>query len=94
MRRAMDKAGLEHRNTHGLRVTGAVRLYELGWDEEDIKPFTGHRSAARASEYARKRRKTALVVDSVNAATGRTKRVGCKREVENSVKHSTTDPKR
>lgn len=93
MRRAMDKAGLEHRNTHGLRVTGAVRLYELGWDEEDIKPFTGHRSAARAAEYARKRRKTAIVVDSVNAATGRTKGVGCKTIGSPSVKHSGSDGK-
>jgi integrase len=66
---AIRDAGLPNDCTpHGLRVTFATRMIEMGLDYQNIESIVGHTNMAMAIKYTEKRRKARLPIATLNVA--------------------------
>jgi integrase len=72
MRDAIRAADLPDTCTlHGLRYTFATRGLELGLDWQTIESIVGHRTAEMAFKYTEKRRRSRLVIATLDRGTAR-----------------------
>jgi integrase len=69
-RRWCDGAGLPHCSAHGLRKAAARRFAEAGFTHEQIKAWTGHRSARLVDLYVRAAQQKKLAQAGAEIITG------------------------